>query len=114
MQPREQTSLTDMLNSAKLAQEFVSGITWEEFERNLMCQSAVSRQIEIIGEAARRISVETHTTIPEIPWHQIIEMKNRITHEYDDLDLKMLWDTVQIALPKLVVILEKTIKRLES
>ncbi|MBD1845037.1 DUF86 domain-containing protein [Cyanobacteria bacterium FACHB-63] len=109
MQPRELNYLLDMLNAAKLAQDFVSGVDWKTFELELMRQAAVIRQIEIIGEAARRISTETRTTLSEIPWSKIIGMRNRLIHEYDDLDLEAIWDTTQIAVPELVAILEKLI-----
>ncbi|PZV27094.1 MAG: hypothetical protein DCF12_06095 [Snowella sp.] len=114
MLPRERNYLLDMLNSAKLAQEFVAGISWDDFQVDLMRQAAVTRQFEIIGEAARRISETSQAEIPDIPWHQIIGMRNRIAHEYDRLTLDRLWQTVQIALPELVVILEETIQTLES
>ncbi|MEP0915623.1 DUF86 domain-containing protein [Leptolyngbya sp. DQ-M1] len=105
--------LLDMLNAAKLAQDFVSGIDWETFELELMRQAAVTRQIEIIGEAARRISTETRTTLSGIPWSKIIGMRNRLIHEYDDLDLEAIWNTTQIALPELVAVLEKIIPTTE-
>ena len=109
-----ETIYLDMLNSAKLAQDFVAGVSWDDFQVDLMRQAAVTRQFEIIGEAARRISETSQAKIPDIPWHQIIGMRNRIAHEYDRLTLDRLWQTVQIALPELVVILEETIKTLES
>jgi uncharacterized protein with HEPN domain len=110
MLPREQSYLLDMLNAAKLAQEFVKDVNWEAFELDLMRQAAVTRQLEIIGEAARRTPEATQAEIPKIPWHQIIGMRNRIIHEYDRLNLIRLWDTVQIALPELIAVLEKIIK----
>ena len=94
MLPRERNYLLDMLNAAKLAQDFVSGISWDDFQANLMCQAAVTRQLEIIGEAARGISEASQSELPEVPWHQIIGMRNRIAHEYDRLTLNRLWDTV--------------------
>lgn len=109
MQPREQNYLLDMLNAAKLAQDFVSDIDWKTFELDLMRQSAVTRQIEIVGEAARRISTETQMTIPNIPWSKVIGMRNHLIHEYDDLDLEIIWDTIQIVLPKLNGVLEGVI-----
>jgi uncharacterized protein with HEPN domain len=113
MQDREIDYLKDMLNAGKLAQDFVAGITWEIFEKDLMRQAATTRQIEIMGEAARRISQETQQTIPEIPWHKIISMRNRLIHEYDDLDIETIWNTIEIALPKLIRIIEKIIDHLE-
>ena len=109
MQPREKNYLMDMLNAAKLAQDFVAGIDWEVFEFDLMRQAAVTRQFEIIGEAACRISSETQATISNIPWNKIIGMRNRLIHKYDDLDLETIWDTIQIALSELITVLEKVI-----
>jgi len=114
MLPRERNYLLDMLNAAKLAQDFVAVISWDDFQSDLMRQAAVTRQFEIIGEAARRISEASQAEISEIPWHQIIGMRNRIVHEYDRLNLIRLWDTVQIALPELITVLENVIATKEA
>ncbi|WP_277867692.1 DUF86 domain-containing protein [Candidatus Synechococcus calcipolaris] len=106
MLPREPNYLRDMLNAAKLAQDFVAGVDWETFELDLMRQAAVTRQFEIIGEAARRISPETQASISTIPWSKVIGMRNRLIHEYDDLDIEIIWDTIQLALPELITVLE--------
>lgn len=106
MLPRERDYLLDMLKAAKLAQEFVANVDWDGFQLDLMRQAAVTRQLEIIGEAARRISEESQAELSEIPWHQIIGMRNRIIHEYDRINLSTLWDTIQLALPELIAILE--------
>lgn len=102
MQPREPNYLRDMLNAAQLAQSFVRGIDWEVFEQDLMRQAAVIRQLEIIGEAARRISTETQAAIPSIPWAKVIGMRNRLIHEYDAIDL-------EVALPGLITAVEQAI-----
>ncbi|MEB3174842.1 MAG: DUF86 domain-containing protein [Cyanobacteriota bacterium] len=109
MQPRELNYLRDMLNAAKLTQDFVAGINRETFELDLMRQAAVTRQFEIIGEAVRRISPETQASIPNIPWPKVIGMRNRLIHEYDDLDLEIIWDTIWLALPDLISALETII-----
>jgi uncharacterized protein with HEPN domain len=114
MQPRERHYLLDMLNAAKLALDFVGGVSWDDFQLDLMRQAAVTRQFEIIGEAARRISEASQAELPEIPWRQIIGMRNRIIHEYDRITLSRLWDTIQIALPELITVLEKAIATEES
>lgn len=109
MLPRERNYLLDMLKAAKLAQEFVADVDWDTFQLDLMRQAAVTRQLEIIGEAARRISEESQAEISEIPWHQIIGMRNRIIHEYDRINLITLWDTIQLALPELIKTLESIV-----
>src|SRR5689334_3947070 len=109
MQPRELHYLLDMLNAAKLAQNFVAGITWETFQIDLMRQAAVTRQIKIIGEAARRISEATHTELPDIPWRDLIGMRNRIVHEYDRLSLEIIWEATQIHIPQLIAYIDPLI-----
>jgi uncharacterized protein with HEPN domain len=91
-----------MLNAAKLAQDFVANTSLEVFQDDLMRQAAVTRQFEIIGEAARRISEDSQAEVPEIPWHQIIGLRNRIAHEYDRINLVRIWDTIHLALPELI------------
>jgi uncharacterized protein with HEPN domain len=113
MLPREPDYLQDMLNAAKLAQDFVAGVDWETFELDLMRQAAVTRQFEIIGEAARRISPETQASLPTIPWPKIIGMRNRLIHEYDAVDIETIWDTIHMALPDLISAL-KSVKFTEE
>jgi uncharacterized protein with HEPN domain len=109
MQPRELHYLLDMLNAAKLAQDFVAGINWEIFQTDLMRQAAVTRQIEIIGEAARRISETTQAELPDIPWRDVIGMRNRIVHEYDRLNLEIIWNATQASIPQLILFIEPLI-----
>ncbi len=109
MQPRELHYLLDMLNAAKLAQDFVFGTTWDMFQTDLMRQAAVTRQIEIIGEAARRISETTQAELPDIPWRDMIGMRNRIVHEYNRLNLEIIWNVTQVSIPQLILSIEPLI-----
>ncbi len=63
---------------------------------------ALVRAVEIVGEAAARISPETRTSFPELPWQAMIGMRNRLIHAYFDVDLEILWHTVEQALPELL------------
>jgi uncharacterized protein with HEPN domain len=67
---------------------------------------ALVKEIEIIGEAASRISDESRKALPLIPWPKIIAMRNRLIHAYADVDLSIVWDTLTGALPELVRELE--------
>jgi uncharacterized protein with HEPN domain len=64
------------------------------------------QRIEIIGEAARRISEETQAAYPAIPWSDLISMRNIMIHEYDDIDIGIVWESVRNDLPLLVNSLE--------
>jgi uncharacterized protein with HEPN domain len=60
----------------------------------------------LIGEAARRVSLETQARYPQIPWKEMIDMRNLIIHEYEDIDLLIVWDTAHQDLPNLIQSLE--------
>ena len=71
-----------------------------------MLQNAVMRPLEIIGDVARKISHETKKSHPEIPWNDMIGMRNRLIHEYFRSNLQTVWDTVQADIPRLLTLIE--------
>lgn len=81
--------------------------TKEDFLDDFLCQDAVIRRLEIIGEAARRISEETKSTFPDLSWNDMINMRNVMIHEYDDVDLVIVWETIKNDLSPLIDTLEK-------
>src|SRR5205814_5501090 len=103
---RDPQYLLDILEAAKLALTYIAGKTKEEFLEDTLCQDAIIRRLEIIGEAARRISQETRTILPGLTWNAMIGMRNIMIHEYDDVDLHIVWDTVQKDLPLLLTVIE--------
>ena len=106
---RDTEYLVDILEAAKLALAYVSGKSKDEFLKDTQCQDAVIRRLEIIGEAARRISDETRAKYGKLPWKAMVGMRNVMIHEYDDIDLVIVWDTVQNDLPRLVAALEEVV-----
>ncbi len=99
--------LYDILESARLAVSYVTGKTRATFLSDIQCQDAVNRRIMIIGEAANRISQETRQTLNHLPWRQMIGMRNVVVHEYANLNLGIVWDTIQNDFPPLITELEK-------
>lgn len=104
--PPDAANLVDILEAARLACTYVQGKSKEEFFRDSQCQDAVIRRLEIIGEAARRVSQRTREEIPHIPWSAMVRMRNLMIHEYDGVDLQIVWDTVQEHLPTLIRVIE--------
>ena len=102
-------SLLDMLASAKLATRYIAAQSKADFLSDLQLQDAVIRRLAVIGEASRRIPETTRQDFPTIPWVEINGMRNRLIHEYDDLDLEIIWDTVNKSLPLLIEELEKIV-----
>jgi len=101
--PRDQVYLLDILQAARLAVSYVEGVQAEAFLRDTRLQDSVIRRIEIIGEAARRVSEQMKSSHPELPWEEMVGMRNLMIHEYDDVDLGIVWETVQNDLPGLIV-----------
>lgn len=106
---RDDTYLVDILESAKIALDYALGKSWDDFYEDIQCQDAVIRRIEIIGEAARRVSSETREKYPEIEWREMTGMRNLVIHEYDVVDIKLVWDTIQNKIPPLIEILSKIV-----
>lgn len=106
---RDDTYLVDILESAKIALDYVFDKDWDTFYEDIQVQDAVVRRIEIIGEAGRRVSQETRDKYPQIPWREMTSMRNLVIHEYDVVDIKQVWDTVQNKLPPLIKQLSKIV-----
>ena len=106
---RDDAYLLDMLLSARDAVEFVSGITYADFEASRLRQNAVLKSLEIIGEAASRVSTTIRETHGSIPWGDIVALRNRIVHAYFETDIDIVWKVVQEELPTLIVQLERIV-----
>lgn len=101
--------MLDMLLAGQNILEFTAGMAQDAFFANRMAQSAVIRELQVIGEAARLISDETQARYPEIAWRQITGMRNRVIHEYFDVKLPVVWDVIQNDIPALVARLESIV-----
>ena len=103
---RDSAYILDILTSAQLIRAYVEGVDVDEFLTNTQLQDSVIRRIEVIGEAAGRISPQFQRAHPEIPWRDIIGMRNRMIHEYDDIDFNIVWNTAQYSIPLLLELIE--------
>lgn len=95
-----------MLDAAREAVAFTANMKRSDLDGNRMLVLAVVKSIEIVGEAASRVTVEGRAEAPGLPWQQIIAMRNRLIHGYFDVDLDIVWSTVQGELPQLIAELE--------
>jgi uncharacterized protein with HEPN domain len=103
---KDNAYLADMLRAAQAIRRFIRDVAQEEFLANEEKYEAVNRKFEIIGEAARHLSPEAKSALPEVPWNLICAMRNILIHDYDDVDLNVVWRTAQEDLPKLIASLE--------
>jgi uncharacterized protein with HEPN domain len=98
-----------MLAAAKDAIEFAAGKTRIDLENDRIRALAIIKSIEIIGEAASKVTEEFKSENKDIPWNDIINMRNRLIHAYSDVNLDIVWQTVKTDLPHLIKALEKII-----
>ncbi len=98
-----------MLDAAKEAIDLSSGKTRREIEKERLLNLGLVRLIEIVGEAAVRVSAEGQSEYRSIPWSQMIGMRNRLIHGYDNIDFDILFKTVTEDLPPLVAELERIV-----
>ncbi len=93
--------LRHMLDAAREAMAFAHGKTREDMRLDRLLALALTKDIEIIGEAANSVSPEKRASLPGIPWADIVGMRNRLIHAYFEVDLDMVWDVVTADLPGL-------------
>ena len=98
-----------MLDAAREARSFIRNQPRSTLESNRVLVLALVRLVEVVGEAAAQMSKECQDVHPEIPWAQIIAMRNRLIHAYFDVDLDRVWDTVVDDLPPLIAKLEQLV-----
>jgi uncharacterized protein with HEPN domain len=99
-----------MLDAARAVHEFVQGRGLEEYLADRMLRSAVERHLEIMGEAARRVSPEFRSAHPEIPWRGIIGQRNVLIHEYGEIQHEMVWRVAREHIPALITALEPLVR----
>jgi uncharacterized protein with HEPN domain len=92
----------------------VEGISREDYDQDENLRLALTHLIQMIGEAARRVSEESRQRYPLIPWSAIIGMRHKVVHDYLDIDFDVVWAVAKIDLPELVSLLEPIVPGTES
>lgn len=103
---RDDALLLDMLLACQKLVRFTDSITIDAFLANELVQSAVIREFQVLGDAARLVTEPTRAVHPAIPWRVIAGMRNRLVHAYFDIRLEAVWDTIQHDIPPLLTALE--------
>jgi uncharacterized protein with HEPN domain len=106
--------LRHMLDAAREAMAFCAARTRADLERDRQLLLAVVKDLEIVGEAASRVSEGAVAEWNRIPWQDIIGMRHRLIHGYFDVDVEIVWNTVQVDLRPLVVLLDEALSGLSD
>ena len=106
-QPDDPARLQHMLDAALKAVQFLQGRNRGDLDTDEQLTLSLTRLLEIIGEAAGKVSEQGQKSYPGIPWPQVVGMRNRLIHGYFEVDMDEIWRTVQEDLPPLITILKK-------
>lgn len=106
--------IKDIIDAIEKISEFVAGMEYDEFVQDDKTLSAVVRKVEIIGEATRNIPKEIKATYSDIPWRDIVGMRNKIIHDYFGIDNEIVWQVIKEKLPALRNQIEKVLKDLQA
>jgi len=92
-QPRDRLYLQHILDAVLRIESYLQVLDRQEFDRSSLVQDAVIRQLQIIGEASKRLSEELKSSLSAIPWRQVTGMRDKLTHDYMGVDLDAVWKT---------------------
>lgn len=109
MQHEDSVRLRHMLEYAEKAVAIAQGYSNTDLQENEVLCLALTRAVEIIGEAAARVSQPLRDTIPQIPWSQIVGLRNHLIHGYAAVDVDILWDIIVQDLPPLITSLKSVL-----
>ncbi len=114
MRDDDRIRLEHMIDAADAIGQFTAGRKCDDLESDRMLLFAVVRAIEVIGEAAGRISEELRSQATMIPWRAIIAMRNRLIHGYFDIDTEIVWKTATAEVPPLIPLLRALLEAAEE
>ena len=105
MRPDDNIRILHMIDALEAVEMFVTGRYRADLDTDRMLLFALVRAIEIVGEAASKVSLETRAAAPSVPWAQITAVRNRLVHAYFDIDHNVLWRTATEEAPALLFLL---------
>ena len=109
---KDKASLADVLDSMRLAVAYVGSMTVQEFEQSVEKIDSVSRRLEIIGEATKRLSMSFRDAHPDVQWRTMAGMRDRLIHGYDAIRVDQIYDAVTKVIPPLIPKIEAILQTL--
>ncbi len=104
--------LQDILDAIHAIEQFTLGVDFTAFSQNIEKVYAVSRALEIIGEAVKRLPNSIRNQYPDIPWRDIAGMRDKLIHDYFNTDVAIIWKTIQEDLPQLKIMISRVLENL--
>lgn len=102
---KDEASILDIIEAIKRILVYMQGVDFNQLAENVEKQDAILRRIIVIGEATKRLSPEFRQSHPQVPWKDIAGMRDIVVHNYDQINIQVVWDVVQNDLPDLLTLL---------
>ena len=106
--------IRDILQNIEIAEDFIHGMSREEFENDRKTLYAVLRAIEVIGEATKHVPAEIRDRHLEIPWKEMAGMRDKVIHDYIDVDVESVWLVVKDRIVGIKPLIQKVLRELEK
>lgn len=106
--------IEDILHAITDMESFVAGLEYADFILDVKTVYAVTRALEIVGEATKNVPESVRQVYPLVPWRQMAGMRDKLSHEYFGVNLKVLWDTVKHSAPEIKPLIENIHKELTT
>jgi len=110
MQRADEIRIQHMLECTDEILSFIKGRDRADLDSDRMLMHAITRCVELIGEAASQVSPDVQRTFPDVPWQDIVGMRNRLIHVYFDVDMDVVWSTVTKDIPEMAMSLRKALE----
>lgn len=101
MKKDDSVYLHHILDAFEQIESYTNGVSYDDFAENRLLQDGVIRQLEVMGEAARNITEDLRSAHSNIPWRQMIGLRNRMIHAYFNINLQIIWEIIQGDIPNL-------------
>jgi|SRR3989344_759489 len=112
MQDKYKVYLDDILISIEKIEKYTKGVSYKEFSQNSLISDGVIRNLEVIGEAVKKLSVDLKKKYPDVEWKKIAGLRDILIHEYFGIDLNIVWDIIINKIPKLKNSIKEVMKNL--
>lgn len=106
--------LSHIIKAIDTIQEYLKGFSHDDFLKDEKTQDAVIRNLEIIGEASSKLEQEFIKQLPQIPWRDIKDFRNKLIHDYWELNLEVIWEAATKEIPELKKLLEPVVEKLKD